>query len=206
MARVGVLAGILGFMRLLSVPIIVLNTFGGVISGIWLFALGEWWALGYGLALLLVSTFALGFVLMPGMIFGLPAAYFLSKGYRVLTYPFALLGAAYTMAVMTTWCLWVLNLYLQHANTRSFIPLLIWSYGTATGPWTYMASKEPDNYASTISSFAAQVGYLVMMVLLAVFDVSLAGAVAAFMVVMLLALAVEFAAAVAMQAAAGGAA
>ena len=121
----GPLASILAVMTLFTVPIMLLNMFGGIIAGIWLAILGEWWALGYGLALLVVSTFALSFILMPGIfLFGMPGAYLLSRG-SVLAYPLVLLSPLYTFAVMTVWCVWVFHLYMQYADARSFLPLLL---------------------------------------------------------------------------------
>jgi hypothetical protein len=61
--------------------------------------IGEWWALGYGLALVFVATFVLSFPLMPGMVLSLPGAYFMSKesrGWRLLGLPFAFLGSAWS--------------------------------------------------------------------------------------------------------------
>jgi len=125
-----VLGSILGGMALLLIPIMLLNIFGGIIAGIWLIILGQWWALGYGLVLLLVSTFGLAFVLMPGMfLFAMPGAYLLSRR-SPLAYPFLVLAPLYTLGVMTLWCVWVYYMYMQRADARSFIPLLVWSYGT----------------------------------------------------------------------------
>lgn len=196
----GLLAKILAVMTLFTVPIMLLNMFGGIIAGIWLAILGEWWPLGYGLALLVVSTFALSFILMPGIfLFGMPGAYLLSRG-SVLGYPFALLSPLYTFAVMTVWCVWVFHLYMQYADARSFLPLLLWSYGTATGPWTYMASKERDNTASAVSTFAAQVGYIVMIVMAVFFQPSLLDLAKGFGAVMIIALTLQFAVGIAMTA------
>jgi hypothetical protein len=196
----GLLGSILAVITLFTVPIMLLNTFGGIVAGIWLAILGEWWALGTGAVLLLVSMFGLSFVLMPGiLVFGMPGAYLLSRG-SVLAYPFALLSSLYTFAVMTVWSVWVFNLYMQYADARSFFPLLLWSYGTATGPWTYMASKERDNTASTVSAFAAQLGYIVMIVMAVFFQPTLLDLAIGFGAVMLVALMLQFAVWIAMTA------
>jgi hypothetical protein len=55
----------------LSIPTILfmsLNFFGGIVSGIWLAVLGQWWAIGYGIAGLFFSSTLLGFAMMPGLL------------------------------------------------------------------------------------------------------------------------------------------
>ncbi len=189
LTQLGFIGSVIGAMALFTIPIMVLNTLGGIISGMWLMILGEWWALGYGFGLLLFSIFGLSFLLLPGLLIGAPTIYFLSKRMPVLAYPFAFLSSLYTVGVITGWCIWVLHLYLQHADSRSFFPLLLWSYGTATGPWTWMASKEQDNFASLISATAAQIGYIVIMVMVAFFRPTFLDVITGFGGVMLVALA-----------------
>ena len=146
--------------------------------------LGEWWALGYGLTLLVVSTFGVSFALLPSILLAAPGLYFLSRGPRVLAYPFAFLSNVYTAAVVTGWCVWVLQRYLQHADRPSLLPLLLWSYGTATGPWTWLASKDRDSPASMTTATAAQLGYIVMMLMAIVFSPTLLDVAIAFGIVL----------------------
>ena len=186
----GTLGILVGSLSLLIVPIMLLNMFGGIVSGVWLLILGKWWALGYGAGLLLASTFGLSLALLPSVLLMTPAVYLASKGYTWIAFPFALLGTLWTYTVMMVWCVWVLNLYMQYADTGSFYPLLVWSYGTATGPWTYMASKE-DNPGSTIAAVAAQVGYIVMMIMVSFYPVTLLDVAIAFGAVMLGALVLQ---------------
>jgi len=63
--------------------------------------------------------------------------------------------------------------------------------GTATGPWVFMASKEPDNSASTVSAFAAQIGYVVMMIMALFFNPGPLDLLMGFGAVMLIALIIE---------------
>jgi len=36
-------------MALLSLPLMLLNLLGGLVSAVWLIVLGQWWAIGYGI-------------------------------------------------------------------------------------------------------------------------------------------------------------
>lgn len=159
-------------VTLLMVPLILLNVLGGIVSGIWLGILGEWWAIGYGLAGLFLSHFLLAFALMPGMLVLGPAMFFLNRGNTFLAAPFVFLGNLYTSALMAGWCLVVFYFFSSRADFDSYIPLLIWSYGVALGPWVYMAQKERQSGTEggeSISIFFAQVAYIVI-ALMAVFS------------------------------------
>lgn len=148
----------------LMVPLMLLNFFGGIGSGIWLAILGEWWAIGYGL-LGLFSHFLLSIVMAPGLFFAVPAAGLVEKGKRFLALPFILLSQLYTYAVITAWCMFVFYIFMSRANQETFWPLLIWSYGVALGPWMYMAQKEQQSGTgdfSAMTTFFAQVAYIVV--------------------------------------------
>lgn len=58
----------------LSVPIMILNLLGGIISGIWLAILGEWGEIIRGIIFMVVSGIAISFALMPSLLFAAPAA------------------------------------------------------------------------------------------------------------------------------------
>ena len=60
----------------IGVLLLVLNALGGIVSGIWLGVIGEWWALGVGLVGLFVSPFLVTILLIPGLLFAAPGAAF----------------------------------------------------------------------------------------------------------------------------------
>jgi uncharacterized membrane protein YhaH (DUF805 family) len=146
------------------VPLILLNFFGEIVSGIWLAILGEWWAIGYGIVALL-ATPLLGLISAGGLLFGLPGGLLIDKERPVLAFPFLALSHVYICVVITVWCIFVFFLFMDEAASDTFWPLLIWSYGAALGPWMYMAQKEEQvggGNAATIVTFFAQVAYIVM--------------------------------------------
>ena len=155
-------------------PLMVLNAFGAVVSGLWLALLGVWWQIGYGVAALFL-TFLLGIIMMPGLIFALPAAHLFEKGRTFLAFPFVLLSELYTYGVITAWCILVFYIFMSRANRETFWPLLIWSYGVALGPWAYMAEQEEQGglEAATMTTFFAEIAYVIMAVVLIFGDVTL---------------------------------
>lgn len=152
-------------VMLLMVPLMLLNFFGGIGSGIWLAILGEWWAIGYGVVGLLLSHYLLAIIIMPGLLLAGPAVVLIEKGKTFLAFPFLLLSQLYTYAVISAWCMFVFYFFMRQAGQDTFWPLLIWSYGVALGPWMYMARKEQQvgtGDASAMTTFFAQVAYIVV--------------------------------------------
>ena len=164
---------ILGILAILSIPLILMNLLGGIVSGIWLVVLGEWRAIGLGILSLFCSTMLIGFALLPSFLFALPAAKFIEHGKYGFGIIIGMPAALYTVGVMIAWCLLVLVVFEGMADEASRIPMLIWSYGVATGPWSYMASKEheadDDFNPSTLHTFFVSIGYLLMIAMILVF-------------------------------------
>ena len=185
------------FAKLLSVlvvPLGILNMFGGIISGIWLAILGEWGLIGYGILALFVSGMGLGLAMAPGLIFAAPAAAMLEKGNKVGWYFFGLLSTIYTVGILTAWCILVLVYYTKYADSNSIIPVLIWSYGIATGPIVWLAQKDlqSGNEYAMITTFFIEVAYILTILAILLVGVSLLNVLVLFGVVMSIGLIVQF--------------
>jgi hypothetical protein len=75
---------LMGLVKALSVPLMLLNLFGGMASGIWLAVLRDWSTLGLGIGSFFVSTFILGIVLRPSwLLVGAYAAHFAEREKRL---------------------------------------------------------------------------------------------------------------------------
>ncbi len=197
------MTALLGLITALSVSLMILNMLGGVVSGIWLALLGEWGAVGRGILFFFVSTWLLGFALMPSMLLTAPAAYCAERGNTFGLVCFGALSSLYILALITVWCCGILFLFVKDATASSLIPRLIWSYGVATGPWAYMASKDQgpsgEGFASTLATFLAELAYLVIMLLVIFTPITLLGAIKVFGGFMLVGLVVEMSLVVTIQ-------
>ncbi len=152
----------------LTVPIMILNLLGGIISGIWLAILGEWGEIFRGILFMVVAGFAISIALMPSLLFAAPAAMAIEKGKKLLGMFLGSLSVLYTVALMTIWCIWIMWLFVSSATESSLIPLLIWSYGVALAPWMWLAQKDQQgsgNEFSLFSIFFAQISYTLGMIL-----------------------------------------
>jgi hypothetical protein len=194
---------LMGVITSLCVPLFILNTLGGIVSGIWLAILGEWGAVGSGILFFFVSTWLLAFALMPSLLFAAPAAYFAKRGKTFGFFCFSALGGLYILALVTVWCCGILFFFVKDATASSLVPRLIWSYGVATGPWAYMASKEQgpqgEGLGSALWTFFAELAYLVIILLVIFASITLFGAVKVFGGFMLAALALQMTLAVMIQ-------
>ena len=79
------------------------------------------------------------------------------------------ISSLYTAALIAAWGIGILYLFASRATAHSIVPLLIWSYGVASGPWSFLASKDQQgggNEYSAMSTFFFQVGYVVAIALI----------------------------------------
>jgi hypothetical protein len=145
-----------------TIPVSLVTMFGGTVSGIWLAILGEWGVIGTGILALFVSSFLLGFALMPSLIFAIPAMALFERGNKVGGYILMFLNLIYTYAILIFWSLSVLIYYREQASNASLIPILFWSYGVATGPISFLASKDLQggNEHAMFPTVLMQVAYL----------------------------------------------
>jgi len=153
-------------ITIFQLPIIILNFFGFIIAGIWLLVIGQWSSVIAGILTVIAASFLLSIALLPGMIIGAPGVYFANRRVTIGVYFFGFLASVYTYAVITVWCGGVTIYFLRDAPSHAFWPLLVWSYGIATSPWTYMAQKE-QSVTAFLAAFFTQAAFIVMMVCVA---------------------------------------
>jgi hypothetical protein len=152
-----------GTLTLISLPLFVLNVFGGVVSGIWLMVLGRWGEFGLGVLILISGSLLIGFTLTPAM-FAQFTGRTLVQGKRIIVGAgFLLMSALWIYFVMYVWCGLTFTVIVAIPRGH-MIPLALWGYANAAGPWTYLASKDPGGSGSTIAVLAAQLGCVAMMV------------------------------------------
>ena len=151
-------------ISLVSLPLMILNMFGGIISGIWLMILGHWSQFGLGIFILLAGSFLLGLVIMPSIPLELGGVALMSKGKPILATPLLLAANAWIFFVIYLWCGTVFSIMVSGANGH-IVPSALWGYASAVGPWAYMASKGGNKETgSMLGVLSAQLGCVSMMV------------------------------------------
>lgn len=160
-------------IKVFSWPILLMNTVGGIVSGLWLILLGRWAEVGLGILVLMAGGFLVGFAMLPGFIFSAPIMYFQRKAIKSGMRFFAFLSVAYTMLVITIWCSAIFFAFATRADSAaSLIALLLWSYSVAIGPLAFLAQKDTGNEYSMLSTFFAQAAYLLVIALAIVVGIS----------------------------------
>jgi hypothetical protein len=141
-----------------------INAFGGIVAGFWLLFAGAWWALGYALLGIFVSHILVSILLGPGMLLlGARAAQHEGRGNSAAALRSAVGFAVYAAVVATVFCSLVFWLFVSRATPGTLIPLALWSYGVASGPWTYLSAKDQQaggNEFSMMSTLFIQFGCL----------------------------------------------
>jgi hypothetical protein len=157
----------------ISFSLMIFNNIGGIIAGIWLLILGEWKFVIFGLIAAFSGSFILGFALMIPIIFAIPSMFFIERNNKIIGYIFGFFSMLTTNAIIFFWCIISFWIYYSISNPENIIPVLIWSYGVAVFPLQYLADKEKDNEFIMITTLFVQIAYIVMLILLLLFDTTL---------------------------------
>lgn len=155
----------LSFLILLPLPIMILNSLGGLISGIWLMFLGEWRILFQGILLMMMSGSLVSFALKPSLLFAKFAKSAMDKGQKPVAVFFGSSMVLYKVILMSAWCILIMWLFLHQATESGIVAKLIWSYGVALAPWSFLAKQDRarGNQSSIFTTFLAQISYIISM-------------------------------------------
>ena len=143
---------------LASIPILIVNSFGGIVAFVWLMLESEWTLIIQGVIAFFVSSFILGFAFLPAVGVSLLGMFFYEKKIKILAFPIFYIATLLNIVVISIWTLTVFSYALDNSNSgTSLIPITLWAYGVAVGPIQYMASKEGGESVGTqlLTTFSA---------------------------------------------------
>lgn len=154
---------IVGFIML---PLAAVNMVGALAVAIWLGFLGDWGSVGWGV---LFSAGGAGFggvLMMPGLYLAHSANPLMKKGnfWKPLGGVLALAGLVWSFGVPAAWGLLAADFFTARAGADSQMAHLAWILFVTALPWSYMASKEGNEFTllPTASVQIAAVYFLVM--------------------------------------------
>jgi len=104
------------------------NTVGGVVSGIWLVVLHEWWPLITGSLSLFFATLLISLALLPAYLLILPASKLFERGHIILGSFLAFPVSVYTTFIMVAWCLGMFESFSDMPSPRTLVPRLRLAY------------------------------------------------------------------------------
>ena len=143
---------------LVSFPILLINSFGGIIAFVWLIFESEWTLIIQGIVAFFVSSFIIAIAFLPAFGVALIGMFFYKMKIKILAYPIFYISALLNIAVISIWTLFVFSYALDNSSSEtSLIPITLWAYGVAVGPIQYMASKEGSENvgAQLLTTFSA---------------------------------------------------
>jgi hypothetical protein len=151
-------------LRLLVLPMLLINWGFPIVGAVWLIVSGEWAALGLGAVCMIGGPFIISLAMLPGYVLAAPVL-FASLHERASGFLAALLvlpTALWTFAVISVWCVGIFAA-LQLGSADDLVPRILWAYGAATGPWIFMAQKEMQSDSGShapMAVFFTQLGCL----------------------------------------------
>ena len=152
----------LAIVNLLILPLVLLNSLGGVVAFIWLAVLGKWSVIGYGVLYVIGMPILFAIAQLPSLGFTAVGAWLADRNWRTGFLLCVFLGALWTSALIVIWCSTIVFKYVDLSSEVSAIPILLWGYTVAVGPLAYMASKDGDNPFTGIQMLIAQVFVLAL--------------------------------------------
>ena len=183
-------------MSLLMLPLMILNLVGGLASGIWLAFLHKWPILILGALLGFFGGKPISLMLLVGgALFGTPAIRLSERGKNGLGLFFVFLNGAFLVTLISVWCLGIFAICLAGADSASRIPLTIWAYGVATGPWAYLGQADEQaggNPFSAFSVFFCEIACIVIGLIAVILRSSFGILILVFVSIMLIDLTIQF--------------
>jgi len=147
----------------LSIPIIFLNFFGGIIAAIWLLFLGQWELVLVAFIFTMIVPYAYLIVVLIQMPLIALLSYAQNKNKKILALTAGFINILIAHIVILVYVFFVLDkaILISASRNLSITALLLLGYGVATSPFSYMASKEDaDATASFLAVFVSQISYI----------------------------------------------
>ena len=177
---------------LLSVPVIYLNLFAGIIAFVWLIILGKWFLIVVSIVALF-SHYLLGILMMPATLVQLLAFKAYEKKQVFLCVVGCYLGTLMNMFIFFCWVTYVYYFGLSNVTSKSeLLPIMLWANGVAIGPIYYMANQEKDSPATVTLTFFTSLGCFFNTILISFFGFTLLSTSIIFLICMTICLNIMF--------------
>ena len=164
---------------LLSIPLWIINSFGGIVAFIWLIILGNYsFIIVGGIIILFLSSFVFGIAMLPSTGVQLLAMKMFEKKQKLIGIILMYIATIFLLAVFMFWTFYIYYVGIINIQIKSHIfPVLLWCFSISVGPIQYMASKEPrDSFGTNIMTLFVTLGCLLMTILMSFFQFSMIGA------------------------------
>ena len=163
-------------LAVLSFPLMILNSFGGIVALIWLGIKGEWSLILYGILAGFLAGIVFSFVLLPSTGCSLLAMKLVdmkNKFFYFVAQILCVIGEAYTIIIIIIWVyvVFAFSYILIDSPTVQEVelPALLWAYSVIIGHLSFMAHKEghDSGYSASFTlTFFTSIGCIFIVVAL----------------------------------------
>jgi hypothetical protein len=179
-------------LKLILVPLLLFNLLAGIVGGVWLLLLGEWRMLGGALLATILGMLLSGTVSRPGMLALAHATLLRAKGGPLrVAYLLLFAGILWACIVMSAWALCWFEYFRSRSVNISIVPRLLVAFSVATGPWEYMAQRDPRTGGPSFGLLFFKIACFTAFVMLAFAGAEQSTTLATFLVIMGIALILE---------------
>ncbi|HEY9785790.1 MAG TPA: hypothetical protein V6D17_10340 [Candidatus Obscuribacterales bacterium] len=145
------------------IPMATATFMAGLVSSIWLAALGEWEAIILGLVGVYILPWTLYLLLLPCWIPQKLAQ--LAPNNKLLQFTMDLVILLWISFLTTSWCMSILVHFPTLVHKTAAVPIVLWCYAVAITPCIRVAYKYQDDVRTMVGLFIVQVLYLSVLVL-----------------------------------------
>lgn len=166
MSKLGSL--LVGMVGTVVVTVSIINISAGIVGGIWLLFLGQWWWVFMGIIYSMFGHYMLAIILLASLIFGGPGVFFFEKRKYILATPFILLNQLFIALLIYLSVMYVFGFFTQLTFEVNAIPVLLLAYAVAFAPWSYMAQqdRQTGNENAHTAIFSAQAGFILGLIIM----------------------------------------
>ena len=180
-------------VNVVSTPLLLLNSFGGIVAFVWLAFAGEWTLIGYGILGIFFSAIALSIPFLLSGVIAIAGLKIYQK-IKIFGYPFFLLAVLVNILTIIFWVGIVYQFAINNSNnSTSIFAVMLWAYGVSVGPIQYMASKERgENTASLLLTFFTSLGCAWITLSHGLFGINITASYVGFFVLMFVCTLIQF--------------
>lgn len=141
-----------------------LTSLAGIAAAVWLLVQGDWRIVLWGLGIAITGPYLLMIPMLLGVPIAALGARLAKSGNRALLLAVSILSQLFNSLIMALWFGAVLAVMIARAKSMSAIPTLMWCHCISVAPWSFLASKEPDNTYTHTTLLAYAIAIAVVLI------------------------------------------
>lgn len=147
------------------IPIIILNIGGAIVGAIWLFVIGEWKLVIGAFIISCIFPFVYSLIMLIQLPLDILLGWFVERKKKSFVAITGFVNMLIGHIAGLGWVFLVFTYAIILSEKQTSIPYLLFGWEVATGPFQYMASKEPPDSIGTYAAvYLLQIAYLIFVI------------------------------------------